>query len=98
MASQQLKAAYDKCLELNVATPSLVLSYCRHLSESDEEAFKVLERAIDMFTWPHVYELWIYYLKRAVDSLKGRKLERVRELFQKCLRSLPSLAGKSKNE
>lgn len=49
----------------------------------------MFERVIEMFPWPHVYELWISYFSSIVQRFKHNKVERVRELFKKCLRSLP---------
>lgn len=42
-----------------------------------------------MFPWPHKYEIWLQYLTMVVKRFRDTKVERVRDLFQKCLRSLP---------
>ena len=31
-----------------------------------EESFKIYEMAIDIFTWPVLYEIWILYLTKFV--------------------------------
>ena len=70
----------------------MVLNYSRFLQASCslfEESFRVFERAIDMFPWPHKYEIWLEYLKVMVQRFKDSKVERIRELFSKCMQSLP---------
>ena len=78
------KAAYDKCMELKVATPAMVLNYARMLEERSyfEESFKVYEKGVALFTFPHVKEIWLQYLTKFVDRYGGRKLERARDLFE----------------
>jgi len=49
----------------------------------------VCERAIETFSWPHAYEIWIAYLENITGRFKEKKVDRIRELFLKCLRSLP---------
>jgi pre-mRNA-splicing factor SYF1 len=63
---QEVKDAYTKTLDLKIATPALVLNFSRYLQAKCslfEESFRVFERAIDMFPWPHKYEIWLEYLK-----------------------------------
>ena len=89
---QEVRDAYTRVLDLKIATPTLVLNYTSFLQEKCclyEESFRVFERAIDMFPWPHKYEIWIQYLRVMVSRFQDKKIERVRELFSKCLRSLP---------
>ena len=54
-----------------------------------DEAFKIAERALPLFDWPHKYEIWVQYLRLAVSYFKTNKVERLRELFSKCLEELP---------
>jgi pre-mRNA-splicing factor SYF1 len=46
-----------------------------------EESFRVFERAIEIFPWPHKYEIWVQYLTMVVQRFRGNKVERVRDLF-----------------
>jgi len=89
------RAAYDACIDLKVATPSLILSYAKFLEERKyfEDAFKVFERGIKVFKWPHVNDIWLTYLSRFVARYGGRKLERARDLFeQACENASPKFA------
>jgi pre-mRNA-splicing factor SYF1 len=54
-----------------------------------EESFRTSERAIEMFGWPHKYEIWIQFLQAVVSRFKHTKVERVRDLFAKCIQRLP---------
>mmetsp|Transcript_18187 Transcript_18187/g.31132 ORF Transcript_18187/g.31132 Transcript_18187/m.31132 type:complete len:90 (+) Transcript_18187:1840-2109(+) len=80
-------------MDLNIATPSMVLNYTAFLQDHCqlfEESFRVYERALEMFPWPHKFELWIQYLKKMVERFRDKKMERIRDLFLKCLDSLPA--------
>ena len=85
------KAAYDRCMELKVATPALVLNYARMLEERSyfEESFRVYEKGVALFTFPHVKEIWLQYLTKFVDRYGGRKLERARDLFEQAVDGVP---------
>ena len=47
------------------------------------------ERAIQIFQWPHVYDLWVNYISRVIRRLAGSKVERVRHLFNQALKDCP---------
>mmetsp|Transcript_21367 Transcript_21367/g.47607 ORF Transcript_21367/g.47607 Transcript_21367/m.47607 type:complete len:955 (+) Transcript_21367:58-2922(+) len=85
------RAAYDQTIELKVSTPSLILNYARFLEERKyfEDAFKVYERGIKVFNWPHVNDIWLTYLSQFVARYGGRKLERARDLFEQAVESVP---------
>lgn len=85
------RVAYDATLDLKVATPALVLSYAKFLEDRKyfEDAFKVYERGIKVFTWPHVNDIWLTYLSRFVARYGGRKLERARDLFEQAIEKVP---------
>mmetsp|Transcript_8004 Transcript_8004/g.17846 ORF Transcript_8004/g.17846 Transcript_8004/m.17846 type:complete len:890 (-) Transcript_8004:47-2716(-) len=89
---ESARAAYDSALELKVATPTLVLSYAKLLTEKKyfEEAFKIYERGIKAFSWPHVNDIWLVYLSRFVARYGGRKLERARDLFEQAVEKVPA--------
>ena len=60
--SQEVRDAYTRVLDLKIATPALVLNYASFLQEKCqmfEESFRVFERAIELFPWPHKYEIWL---------------------------------------
>lgn len=54
------KAAYQKMLDYKIATPQVILNYTAFLEENHyyEEAFRVFERALNLFSWPHIYDIW----------------------------------------
>ena len=47
-----------------------------------EESFKVYEKAVSLFKWPHVKDVWLWYLTDFVERYGGTKLERARDLFE----------------
>lgn len=53
-----------------------------------EESFKVYERGVALFKWPHVKDLWQAYLAQFVQRYKGAKLERARDLFRQAIESV----------
>lgn len=79
-----LKACYEKMFDLKVITPAQVLTYTTYLEENRywEESFRVYEKGVAVFRWPHVYDVWVIYLAKFVARYGGRKLERARELFE----------------
>lgn len=50
-----------------------------------EEAFRVYERGVALFRYPHVKDIWSAYLAHFVARYKGTKLERARDLFRQAL-------------
>jgi len=91
------KAVYEQMLFLRVITPQILLSYAQLLWDRKffEECFRVYEKGVAIFTYPHVYPIWLVYLHRFMErygDAKGgqRKLERIRDLFEECLKSMPA--------
>ncbi|CAM9979894.1 unnamed protein product, partial [Heterosigma akashiwo] len=86
------RAAYDKCLALKVATPQMVLNAAAFLEEHGyfEDAFRVYEKGLGTFKFPHVKALWTTYLKKFVERYQGTKMERTRDLFEQCLKDVPA--------
>lgn len=50
-----------------------------------EESFKIYEMALDTFSWPVLYEIWILYLSKFVSRYEGTRVERTRDLFETVL-------------
>ncbi|CAH8348778.1 unnamed protein product [Eruca vesicaria subsp. sativa] len=80
---ESTRAAYERIMELRIATPLIILNYAKLLEKNDyfEEAFKVYERGVNMFKYPHVKDIWVTYLTRFVERYGKTKVERARELF-----------------
>lgn len=93
---ESTRAAYDRIMELRIATPQIILNYAAFLQEHKfwEESFKVYERGLSLFKWPHVRDLWQTYLSRFVKRYKGTKLERARDLFRQAIDSAPAKDSK----
>ena len=47
-----------------------------------EDAFKVYERGVKIFKYPHVKDIWVTYLSKFVRRYGKAKLERARGLFE----------------
>ena len=50
-----------------------------------EDSFKVYERAVALFKYPHVKDIWQAYLNHFVQRYGGTKLERARDMFEQAL-------------
>ncbi|KAK9815714.1 hypothetical protein WJX72_008451 [[Myrmecia] bisecta] len=89
---ESTRAVYDRILELRIATPQIVLNYALFLQEAKhwEESFRVYERGIAAFKYPHVKDIWQAYLSQFVQRYGGTKLERARDLFRQALAQAPS--------
>ena len=80
---ENTKMAYDRVMHLKIATPGTVLNFADFLQRNNffEESFRVYERAVIMFDWPRVYEIWIIYLTKMIEKYAATKVERIRHLF-----------------
>lgn len=81
---ESTRAVYEKILDLRIATPQIILNYAFLLEENKyfEDAFKVYERGVKIFKYPHVKDIWVTYLTKFVKRYGKTKLERARELFE----------------
>ena len=52
---EDAKKAYERMMDLKVASPTQILNYCSFLERNYyfEESFRVYERALSLFEWPH---------------------------------------------
>jgi pre-mRNA-splicing factor SYF1 len=89
---ESCRAAYDRVMELKVITPQMVLNYCMFLEENNffEDSFRVFERAVVLFDYPHVKTLWVTYLDKFLARYEGTKLERLRDLFEQAVATVPA--------
>ena len=93
------RAAYDKMIDLKVASAQTILNYAELMNEHSyyEESFKIYERGIEMFVASKQnYEIWLAYLNKFVERYGASKLERARELFEQCLSTLGTDTPNSK--
>jgi pre-mRNA-splicing factor SYF1 len=86
----EVKPLYDRVFELKIGTMATVVNYASLLEENGyfEEAFKVYERGVDLFSYPAAFEIWNIYLRKAVDRKLG--VERLRDLFEQALEGCPA--------
>ncbi|KAJ2818398.1 pre-mRNA-splicing factor syf1, partial [Coemansia sp. 'formosensis'] len=91
------RAAYDRVLELRIATPQTIVDYAGYLEEAGffEDSFRVFERGIAAFGYPVAVDLWNVYLARFVKRYGGTKLERTRDLFEQALAACPPVYAQS---
>lgn len=50
-----------------------------------EDSFRVYEKGVAAFKYPHVKDIWQAYLAQFVQRYGGTKLERARDLFRQAL-------------
>ena len=88
---QTTKDAYGRAIEQKVATPLHILNFATFLSEQKyfEESFSAYERGIELFQFPGVKVIWKAYVDAFLKRYGGTKLERTRDLFQRCLEGCP---------
>ena len=80
---EKVKAVYNKMIEMKIANVQTIFNYCSFLEKHNyfEETFRVYEQAIDFFTWPSLYDIWLIYIKKFIKRYKGDKIERVRDMY-----------------
>lgn len=88
------KDSYNRALELKIATPMHILNFCSFLTDQKyfEESFTAYERGIELFPFPHAGAklLWKNYLEAFTKRYGGSKIERTRDLFERCLEACPA--------
>ncbi|KAJ9136229.1 hypothetical protein P3X46_033326 [Hevea brasiliensis] len=93
---ESTRAVYERILDLRIATPQIIINYALLLEEHKyfEDAFKVYERGVKIFKYPHVKDIWVTYLSKFVKRYGKTKLERARELFEHAIEMAPADAVK----
>ncbi|KAH9626173.1 hypothetical protein KSS87_017697 [Heliosperma pusillum] len=94
---ESTRAVYERILDLRIATPQIIINYAMLLEEHKyfEDAFRVYERGVKIFKYPHVKDIWVTYLSKFVKRYKSSKLERARELFDNAVETAPAECVKS---
>ncbi|KAK9707214.1 hypothetical protein RND81_07G180400 [Saponaria officinalis] len=89
---ESTRAVYERILDLRIATPQIIINYAMLLEEHKyfEDAFRVYERGVKIFKYPHVKDIWVTYLSKFVKRYKSSKLERARELFDNAVETAPA--------
>ncbi|OAY26103.1 pre-mRNA-splicing factor SYF1 [Manihot esculenta] len=89
---ESTRAVYERILDLRIATPQIIINYSLLLEEHKyfEDAFKVYERGVKIFKYPHVKDIWVTYLSKFVKRYGKSKLERARELFEHAIEMTPA--------
>ena len=84
--------AYDKVIELKICTCQTIVNYAYFMERTGliEESFRIYERGIELFGYPVAFELWNIYLPKFVLFFEGKKLERLRDLFEQALENCPA--------
>lgn len=89
---ESTRAVYERILDLRIATPQIIINYALLLEDHKyfEDAFKVYERGVKIFKYPHVKDIWVTYLSKFVKRYGKSKLERSRELFEHAVEMAPA--------
>ncbi|KAM7476712.1 hypothetical protein LguiB_023955 [Lonicera macranthoides] len=89
---ESTRAVYERILDLRIATPQIIINYATLLEDNKyfEDAFKVYERGVKIFKYPHVKDIWVTYLSKFVKRYGKSKLERARELFEHAVEVAPA--------
>lgn len=94
---ESTRDVYEKILDLRIATPQIIINYAVLLEEHKyfEDAFKVYERGVKIFKYPHVKDIWVTYLSKFVKRYGRSKLERARELYENAVETAPAESVKT---
>jgi len=89
---ESTKAVYEQMVYLKVATPQIIINYANLMEEHKyfEDSFRVYEKGISLFTYPHVLPIWLDYLKKFISRYGGKKVERTRDLFEQAVEKAPA--------
>ncbi|EZG55410.1 putative pre-mRNA-splicing factor SYF1 [Gregarina niphandrodes] len=87
-----IKAAFDQMMAYKTATIPQILCFAVYAEKHHrfEEAFQIYEKAITLYHWPQVGELWLEYLSKFCSRYRKKKIERARELFDKVTSQAPA--------
>ena len=90
---QSTKDAYERAIDIGAATVQHILNYSSFLKDQKffEESFTAFEKGVSMFAFPHPGGklLWKEYLTSFLERYNGTKVERTRDLFERCLEKCP---------
>lgn len=86
-----IRQCYQKMIDLAVITPLNLLNFTSYLIENHayEESFRMFERGLSMFKWPALHAIWANYLTAFIGRYKDKKVERVRDLFERVIDECP---------
>ena len=101
---QTTKVAYNSCMETGMANVQICMNYTDYLWNKSffEETFSIFEKTLDLFPQPekqkHVWdnyllkfsERYILPYEERSEPIPSAKLERLRELYERCVTNLPS--------
>ncbi|CAI9087648.1 OLC1v1021777C1 [Oldenlandia corymbosa var. corymbosa] len=89
---ESTREVYESILDLKIATPQIIINYAMLLEDHKyfEDAFKVYERGVKIFKYPHAKDIWVTYLTKFVARYGRSKLERARELFEHAVEVAPA--------
>jgi pre-mRNA-splicing factor SYF1 len=86
-----VQGVHDKMLELGIATVETIVAGAAYLESKRlyEGSFRLLDRGTSFISWPDALAIWVVYLQKFVERYGGRKLERLRDLFEEAIRAAP---------
>lgn len=78
-------------IDLKIITPKGLINFCNFLmnQNSFEEAFRAYEKSLNLFKWPSLTGIWLNYLKAIEARFQDKKVERLRDLYERVLLDAP---------
>ncbi|KAF9602449.1 hypothetical protein IFM89_028000, partial [Coptis chinensis] len=92
---ESTRAVYERILDLKIATPQVIINYALLLEENKyfEDAFKVYERGVKIFKYPHVKDIWVTYLTKFVKRYGKTKLREPGSYFSMQLKRFVAVSS-----
>lgn len=78
-------------MDIKVITAQMCLNFASFLYENSyfEDCFQVYEKSVALFIFPQVKVIWLSYMDKFMERYEGTKLERLRDIFEQSLVSVP---------
>jgi pre-mRNA-splicing factor SYF1 len=78
-------------IDLKIISPKNLLNFCSYLIEQNcfEEAFRVYEKGLGLFKWPSLTAIWLNYINAIETRFQDKKVERLRDLYERVLQEAP---------
>ena len=81
---KQVIYIYNKMIEYKIANIETIFNYVTYLEDikNYDKIYNIYEQAMDLFTWPNIYDLCLCYIIDYINHFKETKIEIFRDIIQ----------------